>query len=593
MKTIRIGGAASYFSDSITSVPQLLGGSPAPDYLIFDFMAEGTITRLAHARAKDPESGFEADFVNIHLAENLEAIVASGVKLVANAGALNPAGCAREAQRLLDERGVPLKVAYVEGDDLLNRQGELLEAGITGMFDGEACPANVDSITAYLGAFPIARALEAGADIVITGRCADSALALGPLIHEFQWLQNDWDRLAAGTLVGHVIECGCQVTGGTFTDWEDVPGWDDMGFPIAEVSPDGTCLITKPAGTGGLINIGTVAEQLLYETDDPRAYIVPDVVCDFSEVIIRDEGENRVVLSGAKGRPATDSYKVVASHPLGWRASYSQLIVGIDAARKARRQGDALIARGQRLLEQRGMSPFSRTRVDCVGAEAAYGPHAKADHVREVFVRATVDHSDRAAVRLFCRESLSATSGLAPGTTALRNDIVLPVSALFMFLMPKKDVPISVTVDGRRLDVSPSSGQPFNAAELPASPRPAEPPETRETVEVPLIRLAWGRSGEKGNLFNIAVIARRPEYLPYLRKALTAERIGQRFAFLYPADTKPKVSVFDVPGCHAINFVLHDSMEGGLMVSARVDSAAKGMAQQLLELPVTVSASLL
>jgi hypothetical protein len=593
MKTVRIGGASSYYSDSTTAVSQLLAAQPPPDYLIFDFMAEGTIARTARERARNPEAGYEADFITIHLARNLTRIAALGVKLIANAGALNPGACARAAQKLISERGLSLKVGYVEGDDLRRQETALRDAGTTEMFSGAAFPASADSINAYLGAFPIAHALEVGADIVITGRCADSALALGALIHEFKWGMEDWDLLAAGTLVGHLLECGCQVTGGTFTDWEEVPGWEDMGFPIADVSADGACVISKPPDTGGLVSFATVAEQLLYEVDDPRAYIVPDVVCDFSHVVIQEVGVNRVAVSNARGRPATDTHKVVASYGIGWRGTSSQVIIGIDAVRKGERQGAALIERGRRLLRERNLGPFTRTHVDCIGGEAAYGPHSRARDVREVFVRAAVDHTAREAVELFLREALASTSGMAPGSTATYSISVTAISKLFMCLVPKQDVPVTLTVEGSLFDVPTHVGRAFNPATLPVPPPPATPRTSPDMTEVLLIRLAWARSGEKGNLFNIAVIARDPEYLPFIRAALTVERVGARFAFLYPAQVQPHISVFDVPGCSAINFVLHDSMDGGLLVSPRVDNAAKGMAQQLLELPVAVPASML
>ncbi len=596
MKTVLIAGAASYYADSITAVSQLLTSRPVPHYLIFDFMAEGTIARMARVMTSDPEQGYEGEFVSIHIAQNLAEIIATGAKLIANAGALNPAACARAVQRLLAERGAKLTVAYVEGDDLRAHEQALRRGGIREMFSGVPLPDSVESINAYLGAFPIAAALRKGADIVITGRCADSALALGALIHEFGWAADDWNRLAAGTLVGHLLECGCQVTGGTYTDWEDSPEWANIGFPVAEVAADGSCVISKPPDTGGVVSAGTVAEQLLYETGDPRAYIVPDVICDFSGVSLQELGPNRIGVSNARGRPATDTYKAVASCPVGWRGTYSQVIIGIDAARKGQRQGEALIERGRRLAAARGLGPITRGHVECIGAEAAYGPHARASQTREVFMRASLDHPRREAVELYCREALASTSGMAPGSTVVFNHSTIAISTLFMCLVPKASVPVSVIVNGQRTAMSVASGRPRQPDTTPAPVVPIaqmSAAEQREQAEVPLIELAWARSGEKGNLFNIAVIARRADYLPYIGRSLTAERVAERFAFLYPPYISPRVEVFSVPGCHALNFVLHDSMDGGLLVSPRVDNGAKGMAQQLLELTVSVPAAIL
>jgi hypothetical protein len=593
MKTVRIGGASAFYSDSSFAVAQLLRADPCPQYLMFDFMSEGTIGMVARSLGSDPNGGYMTDLITIHLAANLQSIAAGRVKIIANAGALNPQGCAKAIEAFLKERGVALKVAYVEGDNILANEAKIRKDGIREMFSGAEFPSEASSINVYLGAFPIAQALDAGADIVVTGRCADSALGLGPLIHEFGWRADEWDRLAAGTLVGHLLECGCQVTGGTFTDWEDIPGWEDVGYPIADVTEDGACVISKPPGTGGLVSVGTVAEQLLYEVSDPQAYIVADVVCDFSALKIEQVGENRVSVSNARGYPATDSYKVVASYDVGWRATFAQVIIGMDATRKAQRQGAALIERGKRLLRGRNLGDYIRYDVDVVGAEAAYGPRGNATGVREVYMRACVDHQEKLGVEMFCRESIASISAMAPGTTATLHVAIAALSKLFLFLLPKTEVQVSVTVDGRTLPSPQHEGRPFAVESIirPAVPRPGAAADALEIV--PLIRLAWGRSGDKGNLFNVAVIARKPQYLPYIRAALTTKAVGNWFAHLYAKNVVPKVDVYDVPGFYAVNYVLCDSLDGGILISPRVDSAAKGMAQQLLEFPIALPRNLL
>ena len=592
MKTVRIGGASSFYTDSMTSVAQLLAADPCPQYLMFDFMSEGTIGAMARSMATDPDGGYAQDLITIHIGANLHDLVAKKVKIIANAGGMNPRGCAAAIEAMLKERGVTLKVAHVEGDNLLAREAEVRAVAPKEMFSGEAFPEKVDSINVYLGAFPIAQALAAGADIVVTGRCADSALGLGPLIHEFGWQADEWDKLAAGTLVGHLLECGCQVTGGTFTDWEDVSGWENVGFPIAEVAADGSCVITKPQGTGGLVSVGTVAEQLLYEVSDPQAYIVADVVCDFSGVKLEQVGENRVSVSNARGYPATDSYKGVISYEAGWRGSYSQVIIGMDAVRKGERQGEALVERGRRLLRGRNLGDYIRTDVDLVGAETAYGPHGRAGGVREVFMRASVDHQEKAGAELFCREALASTSAMAPGSSATISVVITPLSKLFLFLFPKSQVEVTVMIGGQTLAAPQYPGRRFDPASLVRPPAPASPQAADDMTEVPLVTLAWGRSGDKGNLFNVAAIARRPEFVPYIRAALTSAKVAERFAFLCEGK-EPEVSTFEVPGFHAVNFVVHNAMDGGILMSPRVDNAAKGMAQQILETPVAVPASLL
>ncbi len=593
MKTVRIGGASAFYTDSVTAVGQLLRAEPCPRYLMFDFMSEGTIGMMARSLSADGKTGgYVADLITIHLAANLHDIAGKGVKIIANAGGMNPQGCAAAIEAYLQERGVALKVGYVAGDNVLDQAEAMAAAGVTDMFSGAPFPRPANSANVYLGAFPIAQALAAGADIVVTGRCADSALGLGPLIHEFGWTATDWDRLAAGTLVGHLLECGCQVTGGTFTDWEDVPGWEDVGYPIADVTEDGACVISKPAGTGGLVSVGTVAEQLLYEVSDPQAYIVADVVCDFSAVRLEQVGENRVAVSGARGYPGTDTYKGVASQDTGWRGTYAQVIIGIDAKRKAERQGEALIARGKRLLRGRNLGDYQRTDVDVVGAEAAYGPRGQGQAVREVFMRASVDHVDKLGAEMFVREALASTSAMAPGSAATINITINPVTKLCLFLLPKSQVAVSVTVAGQTTPAPQHQGRRFDPAAL-VRPPPPSPPDQATVQSVPLIRLAWGRSGDKGNLFNVAFIARRPEFLPYIRAALTPLAVAEWFAHLVAPDATPQVDVYDVPGFHAINYVVQDSMDGGISMSPRVDNAAKGMAQQLLEYPIPVPAGLL
>ena len=592
MKTVRIGGASAFYTDSMSAVAQLLRAEPCPKYLMFDFMSEGTIGMMARSLAADPKNGgYVTDLINIHLAANLNDIAAKGVKIIANAGGMNPKGCAAAIEALLKERNVALKVGYVEGDNVLAQADAMVAAGAKDMFSGEALPAKLDSVNVYLGGFPIAQALDAGADIVVTGRCADSALGLGPLIHEFGWKPQDFDRLAAGTLVGHLLECGCQVTGGTFTDWEDAPGWEDVGYPIADVTEDGACVISKPAGTGGLISPGSVGEQLLYEVSDPQAYIVADVVCDFSGVKLEQIGENQVAVSGARGYPATDTYKAVAGFETGWRGTYSQVIIGIDAVRKAQRQGEALIARGKRLLRGRNLGDYQRTDVDIIGAESAYGPRGTAQSVREVFMRASVDHAEKAGVEMFCREALASTSAMAPGSAATITINIAGLSKLCLFLLPKTKVEVNVTVAGETRPAPQHAGEKFNPASLVRPTVPPLPDLTDATETVPLIRLAWGRSGDKGNLFNVAVLARRAEFLPYIRAALPPQAIAEFFAHL--SDKPLKVDAYEVPGFNAINYVVHDSMDGGILMSPRVDNAAKGMAQQLLEFPIRVPAALL
>ena len=307
-------------------IAQLLEKAGALDYIIFDFLAESVMGGLGRGMANETGQGFAADFVGGYILPHLPVLLDRRIRIVANAGGLNPAACAEALQRGAEAAGLTVRIGVVEGDNLTSRAGEIIGPDTCDMFDGSSVREELDSadhtnaLVAYTGAFPIAAALAAGADIVITGRAVDSAMALGPLIHEFGWGPDDFDLLAAGTLAGHLLECSAQVTGGTFTDWRDVPDWAGIGMPIGECSADGGLVITKPEGTGGLVSVGTVSEQLLYEVSDPQRYYVADVVCDFTDVRLEQIGPDRVSVTGARGLGRTSTYKASLTYDAGWRA---------------------------------------------------------------------------------------------------------------------------------------------------------------------------------------------------------------------------------------------------------------------------------
>ncbi len=580
-RKLRIGCASGFWGDTPEAVGQLVSRGGI-DYLVFDYLAEVTMSLMARARAKSPEAGFAPDFVKA-LTPWLPEIKAKGIKVVANAGGVNPRGCRDALAKAAEAAGVDISIGVVLGDDLLERADEIRASGVTEMFSGVGFPDDIWSMNAYLGARPIAAALDAGAEIVITGRCADSAVALGSLMHEFGWKDDDWDKLSQGSLAGHLIECGPQGTGGNFTDWQDVPGWADMGMPIVEVAEDGSFVMTKTQETGGLVVPGSVGEQMLYEIGDPRAYLLPDVICDWSGVTLEQVGPDRVLVSGGKGLGRTDSYKVSATHADGWRAITTLTLAAIDAPAKAERVAEAILTRCRRIFRDRNLAHFRQVSVEVLGAEAGYGANARA-RTREVVLKIGVVHDDRTALNIFAGEIAPMAIATAQGLTGFfaGRPKVQPMVRLFSFLQAKSDTPVAVEVDGKNVPVA------VTAEPARLDPPPAPPVDAREAgadaIVVRLVDLAWGRSGDKGDTANIGILARKPEYLPYIRAALTEEVVKEYFAHI----CQGRVERFDLPGSHALNFLLHESLGGGGIASVRIDPQGKGFAQMLLDIEIPV-----
>jgi len=584
-RTVRIGCASGFWGDTPEAIGQLVTKGDI-DYLVFDYLAEITMSLVARARAKSPGAGYAPDFVQA-LAPFLPEIRRKGIKVVANAGGVNPRGCREALARAAEAAGVRISIGAVLGDDLMDQAEKMRAAGITEMFSGAPFPDRLMSTNAYLGARPIAAALAAGADIVVTGRCVDSAVALGPLMHEFGWGDEDWDRLSQGSLAGHLIECGPQGTGGNFTDWKEVPGWDDMGMPIVEVAQDGRFIMTKTPDTGGLVVPASVGEQMLYEIGDPQRYILPDVICDWSQVTLDQVGPDQVLVRGARGLGRTGSYKVSATHADGWRAITTLTLAAIEAPAKAERVAEAILTRCRRIFRGRNLGDFRQVSVEVLGAEAAYGANARA-RTREVVLKIGVTHDDRDALNIFAGEIAPMAVSSAQGLTGFfaGRPKVQPVVRLFSLLHPKSDTPVTVEVDGTTVPVQIST----DAVTLPAlEPHRGEAGDPgADAVTVPLVTLAWARSGDKGNIANIGVIARKPEYLPYIRAALTEERVRKYFAHV----CEGPVERFELPGIHALNFMLHDSLGGGGIASVRIDPQGKGYGQILLDIHVPVPAEL-
>ncbi len=585
-RCVRIGCGAGFWGDTPEGPAQLVRHG-AIDYLVLDYLAEITMSILARMKAKNPALGYATDFVSLVMGPLAREIRDRRIRVVANAGGVNLEACRAALQAAFDAQGVDLKIAIVRGDDLSGGLEAWRRADVREMARATPLPHQIASMNAYLGAFPIAAALEAGADVVLTGRCVDSALALGPLIHEFGWGPRDYDLLSAGSLVGHIVECGAQATGGVCTDWRDAPGWDRMGFPIAECGADGAFVLTKPADTGGLVSVATVAEQAVYEVGDPGAYVLPDVTCDWRDISIVQVGKDRVRVSGARGRAPTRYYKVSATYADGWRAAVTMMIAGREAADKARAVGEAILARARRLMSDAGFADFSETSLEVLGAEASYGAAARAAGAREVVLKIAVRHADKAALNIFAREIYPAATAMAQGLTGFAGGRPepQPVVRLFSFLADKSGVPAAVEVDGRTIPV-PAEIPNADPQAPPLRPQPAGWRATGATRTVPLIALAYGRSGDKGDIANVGIVARRPEFVDVIRTGATPQSVKAYMAHF----VRGAVERFEWPGLPGFNFLLHDALGGGGVASLRHDPQGKAFAQILLDLPVEAPA---
>ena len=584
---IRIANAGGYWGDDLSQFKRQVELGPV-DYVTLDFLAEITMSIMQKQRARDPEAGYARDFIT-QVELTLDLLLEKRVKVVTNAGGVNPAACRRALLAVAAKQGRAIDVAAVAGDDLMARLDELARAGaaLDNMEDGRklaAVRARVSSANAYFGAWPVVEALKSGAQIVVTGRCTDTGITLAPMIHAFGWRPDDWDRLAAGIVAGHIVECGAQSTGGNFTDWHDVPRFAEIGYPILEVNADGSFVVTKHEGTGGAVTVRTVKEQLVYEMGDPRSYITPDVVADFASARLEQAGRDRVRVWGIRGRPAPSSLKVSAAYADGWKANGTLIISGPEALAKSK-------AFAELFWKRLGIG-FEDTLTEHVGASACWGPLAPASEPNEVLLRLGVRDADRGKIEAFSKMVPAVILSGPPGVAVTGGrPQAQEVVAYWPALVPRDLVRPSLVIEAgeRALDwptplVPP--GAPVNL-ETPAWPKPE--PGRDEIVTVPLSRLAHARSGDKGDMANVGVIARAPEIYPWLAATLTAARVKEYFAGI----CRGGVERHEVANLWALNFLLGESLGGGGTVSLRLDAQGKTFSHALLAMPVQVSRALI
>lgn len=595
---IVIANCGGFWGDDPTAARRQVEGGPI-DYLVMDYLAEVTMAILQKQRAKKPETGFATDFL-VQLREVLPACVERGVRIISNAGGVNPLACRAAVEKLAAELGIAdrVRVGVVLGDDIYPELDQLLASGEplahmdTGRPLSDIRP-KVLSANVYLGAAPVVKALEMGANVIIAGRVTDTAVTLAPMIHEFGWAADDWDRIASGVIAGHIIECGTQCSGGNFTDWKLVPTYANIGYPMVEAHPDGSFVVTKHPGTGGLVSVHTVSEQLVYEMGSP-AYISPDCIARFDSITLSQDGPNRVRVTGARGAPAPEKLKVSISFEDGYRAFGRLMIAGPEAMAKARVAVEAFweCAGGKALYQD--------AREQFIGWDSCHAPLAK-EEPGEILVQVAVRDADEKKINSrFGPQLVPRVLGTVPGITYLADqgrprasEVVGYWPALVSRHVIRQRVVVGAEeVEVPQPDLSRAKAAPFvpgtglagiDGAEAAAVVRKGT------NVLVPLSRLCLARSGDKGDTANIGVIGRTDAVWTWMRNALTAQVVKERFAGTCRGD----VERHEVPNLRALNFLLHESLGGGGTLSLLLDAQGKTYSQFLLAMEVEVDEALL
>lgn len=616
---LRIANAGGYWGDDPYALRRQVLGELDIDYVSIDFLAEITMSILNKQYQRNPEAGYARDFVT-QIAPLLGEIRSRGIRVITNAGGVNPEGCARALFAAAQQQGVSLKIAVVSGDNIADRIADLRRQGVdlSNMETGESLDENkqaVLSANVYFGALPVVEALGHEPDIVLSGRVTDTGITLAALIHEFGWSADDYDRLAHGIVGAHLIECGAQATGGNFTDWTKVPSFENLGFPILEFESTGSFVVTKHPGSGGLVSLQTVREQFVYEMGEPHNYVTPDVIADFTTMTLSEDGDNRVRVSGATGREPTDELKVSMALEGGYKSSGAIIVSGPDAGDKARCFADVFWARCDDELSRAGLSAFSATQTERVGDDATHRhltPRYHPFQVTEVLLRlgARDDGADAKAKLQIFRKLLPSLILSGPAGVAVTGGapVISQVVRYWPTLIPQAVAPSQFALwtnhEGRVDEVYtserlhwPETGGRIDQADVPGS---ADDNDERavfgdtddgnaETIEVPLMAIAHARSGDKGDMANVGLIGRSAECYLWLRRHVSAELVQGWFG----AIVRGEVRRFAVPNLWALNFLLDESLGGGGTVSLHIDAQGKTYSQALLRCRVDVPRGLL
>jgi len=605
---IRIANAGGYWGDDPFALRRQVCGPLKLDYVSIDFLAEITMSILQKQKQKDPKMGYAGDFIS-QLAPLLKTCKERGIKIITNAGGVNPQACAEALFELACKVGVDLRVALVEGDDIAARLPEIVKqpgCAMKNMETGEKFDnvlSKVLSANVYFGAMPVVEALKSNPDIIICGRVTDTGITLAAMIHEFGWQQSDYEKLSHGIVAGHIIECGAQASGGNFTDWKKVKSFVDVGFPILECDADGSFVVTKHPGSGGLVSVQTIREQLLYEMGHPQSYITPDVIADFTSIQLNQEGEDRVRISGVTGRLPTDLLKVSVAYSDGYKASGTLIVSGPDARAKAEVFAEIMWQKLSAELSRAGFPQCRKTMTEFIGDDSTHrglSPHSSA---KEVLVRFGALADEKATLQVFRKILpsliLSGPSGVAvTGGAPTISDVVSYWPALIPqdvalgrvwvgeVTQTKKDV--AVLAQSEELNW-PQTGGTSDISIAPQDGHSCTRIDLSKTKRLPLWSIAHARSGDKGDTANIGLIARSPECYAWLRENVSAELVKGWFATI----CQGKVNRYNVPNLWSLNFLLEESLDGGGTMSLCIDAQGKTLSQALLRCEMDIPLELI
>jgi hypothetical protein len=598
---IKIANAGGYWGDDLNALKRQLTGGEV-DYISADYLAEITMSILRKQQLKNPALGYVTDFVD-QIVEVADLLIEKKVRMISNAGGINPVGCAKAIYERIGTNH-PLKIAVVEGDNIMDQIADLQGKGekFTNMETGEdfsIISDKLESANAYLGVPPLVKALETGADLVIVGRHTDTSITMAPMVYEFGWKLNDWDKLAASLVAGHIIECGAQATGGNFTDWHLIEKWTNFGYPIIEMHKNGTFYVTKHENTGGLVSVDTIREQLVYEMGDPQYYISPDVVADFLTIKLEQDGKDRVKVSGIKGNPSTKFYKVSMAYTDGFKAVGSVILSGNKAVEKAKIFGELFWDR----LKELGYT-FEKTNTEMVGYNACHRDLAKPIEPNEILLRFYAYDYKREGLQEFAKLiSTIILSGPAGVAVTGGRPRIQGIMSYWPALIRKEGIVSTVKLLDKNAEVVNSyKVNPLTGFEQNIDFEATQKQVADEIVDdylsllpngddyeiVELRDICLARSGDKGDMSNIGLIARSPEIYKFIKKNITAKFVKSAFKGI----CKGKVIRYELDNLQALNFLLEESLDGGGTKALVIDPQGKTYASALLNIKIPVPKNL-